>query len=112
MIESISLIVAAAGMISGGIFGVTVLTGTEQKKRSGDSINRLFSDGHRAGPILNALLPLIVVGVLISAVSVGILKLGGAYPLSQHDKYVLGFSFLFGAALAKWFRYLYWSRNA
>lgn len=60
----------------------------------------------------NALLQLIIVGVLISAVSVGILSLDGAYPLSQHDKYALGFSFLLGAALAKWFRYLYWSRNA
>ena len=112
MIEPISLIVAASGMISGGIIGVTISTRSELKIRGGDSLNRLFSYGRRLGPMSNALLQLVIVGVLISATSVGILSLGDAYPLSQHDKNAFVFSFLLGAAIAKWFRYLYWSRNA
>jgi hypothetical protein len=111
MTEPISLVVAAAGMISGSIFGVTLPTETERKIRRSNHW-RLFSNGHWLGMILNAVLPVLILGVLMAVVSVGILEIGGAYPLSQQDRYVLSASLLLGAGLAKWLRYLYWSCNA
>jgi len=109
--ESISIVIVVSGLVSGAIIGVTIATHTERKVRRSGGMT-LFSNSNGLGVILNSVLTLFLVAVLFITVAVVILWLGGAYPLSQLDKYTLATSVLVGAAVAKWLRFLYWRRHA
>jgi hypothetical protein len=70
----------------------------------------MFSNMHTVGVVLSQLIKLVLVLATLTVVGIAILRVGDAYPLSQFDRYTLGWSFLSGAGLAKWIRYRYWKR--
>jgi hypothetical protein len=111
MNEAISFIVISSGLVSGSILGATLATNTEKERRHRFG-RALFLNSQFLGLILNITLWLLFVSVVFTVIGVGILVLGGAYPLSQSDRIVWVTSFFAGALLAKWLRYLYWARNA
>jgi hypothetical protein len=60
---------------------------------------------------LNVFIPLLLTCGVMLIVSMGILKLAHAYPLSLSDRREWAISLLGGVGLAKWARYLYWTNR-
>src|SRR6476620_6768403 len=105
------LVIATAGVGSGAIWGITLSTETERKTRGGIPRLAVLSRHSILGIVLNAIIEIALIAAVVTVVAVAILRLGNAYPLNRTDSSVLAFSWLFGAALAKWFRYRYWKRR-
>lgn len=97
-----------AGVASGAILGASISTETERKIRGPRAQWGVFPSSSILGVVANQLLHLALLGAAVVVVSVGALRLGDAYPLSQADRYFLAIALFVGAAAAKWLRYRYW----
>ena len=103
-----SLFVALAGLSVGGIVGASIPSETERQRRRGAPRWNVFANSTWAGILLNQIIFLVIVGAASLIAGVGILRLGGAYPLDGFDRYLLSGTILVGAAVVKWLRYLFW----
>ena len=113
MLELPHLSVAAilSGALSGAILGAFIGTETERRLRGGQANRPLFINNSVIALLLNILIPLLLAGGMVLIVSIGIMRLAHAYPLSSSDKREWGISLLAGTALAKCVRYLYWTNR-
>jgi hypothetical protein len=100
--------IALAGTCIGAIVGAAIPTETERSIRGSKVAWRPFLNNSSLGQILNALLPIAVIGTIMTGVGVGILRAGKVYPLGANDRILLSGCIAAGAALAKWCRYRYW----
>jgi hypothetical protein len=100
-----------SGGLSGAILGACIGTETERKLRGGRANRPLFVNNSAIALLLNILIPLLLGGGIVLIISVGIAKLAHAYPLPLSYKREWGISLLGAAGLARWVRYLYWTRR-
>lgn len=106
-----TLFVVFCGSCIGAIIGAGMPSQVERKSGGRATRWQIFSNVTALGILLNELIQLVVVGVIVAIVGVSILRLGGAYPLSNFDGYVLVSSLFVAAAVAKWMRYRRWKRR-
>jgi hypothetical protein len=107
----LSLAAILSGGLSGAILGACLGTETERRLRGGRTNRPLFVNNSAIALLLNALIPLLLGGGIVLIISIGIAKLAHAYPVSLEYKREWGISLLSAVGLAKWVRYLYWTRR-
>lgn len=112
MTEYLSFIVILAGLSSGAFIGATLATDTERKKRPNAGKLKIFLESVGFGAMFNMIISTLIGAAIFILICMSILHAGDAYPLTQEERYSLTLSLLFGAAFAKWLRYIYWVKKA
>lgn len=93
------------GVISGTLFGLLVATDTERRIRK-------YRAKHWYDQWFVKICFVLLAMAFVTAITVVLLRIPDAYPLESTERYSLIASGIVGAFLGKWFRFLYWSKNA
>lgn len=105
------VIAGLAGISSGGILGAFITTKNEMIARGVQSqADPLVRVPSTTRVLIGSVATIILLASLVVLVALGILRMSGVDYLGGNLKAIFGLSFLVGAGIGKYGRYLYWRR--